>query len=79
MRYVVVLERTENNRGAYFPDIPGCVAVGDTREEVERSIQEALEFHREGMRDAGEPVPAPGAWTTAVEVEIPAGALLEAS
>ena len=79
MQYVVVLERTANNWSAYVPDIGGCVAVGDTREEVECNIAEALEFHFEGMRDAGQPIPAPGTWTATVEVTLPLNAEVEES
>ncbi|MFN8635282.1 MAG: type II toxin-antitoxin system HicB family antitoxin, partial [Chloroflexota bacterium] len=53
---------------AYVPDLPGCVATGYTVEEVEREIREAIEFHLEGLRDAGEPVPEPTSSLTYVEV-----------
>ncbi len=68
MKYVVVYERTPNNWSAYVPDLPGCVAAGDTREEVERLIREAIALHLEALRDSGEPMPEPGAWTSLVEV-----------
>jgi predicted RNase H-like HicB family nuclease len=58
-RYLVVIEKGENSYGAYAPDVPGCVAVGKTVEEVVRLIQEALEFHFEGMIEDGEPIPPP--------------------
>ncbi len=61
MKYAVVIEKTENNYGAYIPDLPGCVAVGDTLEEVKREIREALRFHLEGMRADGEEIPEPAA------------------
>lgn len=64
MRYAIVIEKGEGNYGAYVPDLPGCVAVGDTVEEVEREIQEAIAFHLEGMRADGLPIPEP---TTHVE------------
>jgi predicted RNase H-like HicB family nuclease len=57
MKYVVLIEKGERNFGAYLPDLPGCVAVGDTREEVEQRIREAIEFHLEGMLLDGEAVP----------------------
>lgn len=63
MRYAVVYERTENNFGAYVPDLPGCVATGRTQPEVERRIHAAIQMHLEGMRESGEPIPEP---TTAV-------------
>lgn len=59
MRYAVVIERAEGNFSAYVPDLPGCVAVGDTVEDTEQSIAEAIRFHLEGMREDGEPIPEP--------------------
>ena len=59
MNCAVIVEQGENSFGAYVPDLPGCVAVGDTREEVMQLIREAIEFHIEGMREAGEPIPMP--------------------
>ena len=59
MRYAVVIEKGESNYSAYVPDLPGCVAVGDTLEETQREIQEAIEFHLEGMRADGLPIPEP--------------------
>lgn len=57
--YTVIYERGENNWSAYSPDVPGCVAAGETREEVERLIREALEFHLAGLRAEGLPIPQP--------------------
>lgn len=57
--YTVIFEHGPTSWGAYIPDLPGCVAVGETREEVEILIREAIEFHLEGMRQAGESIPAP--------------------
>jgi predicted RNase H-like HicB family nuclease len=68
MRYAVVIEKAEGNFGAYVPDLPGCVATGDTIEEVEREIQEAIEFHIEGLRADGLPVPEPSSRVQYVEV-----------
>jgi predicted RNase H-like HicB family nuclease len=67
MRYAVVYEKTPNNYSAYVPDLPGCVATGATREEVERNIREAIELHLEGMRREGEPIPEAASWTELVE------------
>ena len=53
MRYAVVIEKGERNYSAYVPDLPGCVSVGDTLEEVKVEIREAIEFHLEGMREDG--------------------------
>ena len=68
MRYAIVIEKGEGNLSAYVPDLPGCVAVGDTLEEVEREIQEAIEFHIEGLRADGLPVPEPSSRVEYVEV-----------
>jgi predicted RNase H-like HicB family nuclease len=59
MRYVVVIEKAVGNYSAYIPDLPGCIATGATLEEVEQQIQEAVEFHLEGMREEGLPIPEP--------------------
>ena len=68
MRYAVVIERGDTNFGAYVPALPGCVAVGDTREEVIELIREAIEMHLEAMRDSGETVGEPAAIVEYVEV-----------
>jgi predicted RNase H-like HicB family nuclease len=59
MKYMVVIEKGKSSYGAHVPDLPGCVATAETREEVLRLIKEAIEFHIEGLREAGEPVPPP--------------------
>ena len=61
MRYAVVIERAENNFSAYVPDLPGCVSTGDTLEEVENNIREAIAFHLDGLREDGLPIPAASA------------------
>ena len=58
-QYVVVIEQGETSYGAYSPDLPGCVAVADTLEEVERLMQESIALHIESLRAHGEPVPEP--------------------
>jgi predicted RNase H-like HicB family nuclease len=68
MRYAVVIERGKRNYGAYVPDVPGCVAVGDTVQEALANIREALEFHLEGMREDGEAIPDPASLVDYVEV-----------
>ena len=55
----MIYERGPENWSAYVPDLPGCIATGKTREEVEQRIREAIEFHIEGMRQHGERVPEP--------------------
>jgi len=59
IRYMVVIERGETSWGAHVPDLPGCVAVGETREEVRQLIREAIEFHIDGLKQEGLPVPVP--------------------
>lgn len=68
MRYMVVVERGETSWGAHAPDLPGCVAVGETREEVLRLIREAIEFHIDGLKQDGLPVPTPSSEGDFVEV-----------
>ncbi len=70
MRYVVIVEQGENGFGAYVPDLPGCVAVGETREEALRLIREAIELHLEGMREEGLPVPEPSTSSEYVEIGV---------
>ena len=68
MRYAVIVEEGEHSFGAYVPDLPGCVAVGETREEVLQLIQEAIEFHIEGLREDGQPIPEPSSSIEYIEV-----------
>jgi len=68
MEYVVILEERETSFGAYVPDLPGCVAVGETREEAMELIREAIEFHVESLRENGEPVPPPHSFVETVAV-----------
>jgi predicted RNase H-like HicB family nuclease len=71
MTYAVVFEKASHNWAAYVPDLPGCVTTGSTLEDARRLIAEAIEFHIEGMRLHGEPVPEPS--TVVGDVEIGAG------
>jgi predicted RNase H-like HicB family nuclease len=59
MRYAVVIEKAVGNYSAYVPDLPGCIATGDTVADVEREIRDAIRFHVEGLRADGLPVPEP--------------------
>jgi predicted RNase H-like HicB family nuclease len=68
MRYAVIVEEGESSFGAHVPDLPGCVAVADTKEEVLRLIQEAIEFHLEGLREDGQPIPSPSSSVEYVDV-----------
>ena len=68
MHYLVVVEKGESGYGAHVPDLPGCVAVGDTKQEALKLIQEAIEFHIEGLREIGDPVPSPVSVAEVIEV-----------
>jgi len=68
MRYAIVIEKAEGNYSAYVPDLPGCIATGATVQEVESQIREAIEFHLEGLRDDGLPIPAPASRVEYVEI-----------
>lgn len=59
MQYLVVIEQGPASFGAYVPDLPGCIAVGESREEVAILVQEAIELHIEDLRSQGQPVPGP--------------------
>ncbi len=59
MRYAVVIEKADGNYSAYVPDLPGCVAAGDTVAAVEGEIREAIRFHIEGLLADGITVPQP--------------------
>lgn len=58
--YSIVIEETSTGYSAYSPDLPGCIATGATREEVEANMREAIEFHIEGLKEEGYEVPKPG-------------------
>jgi len=68
MEYVVIIEKSENGFGAFVPDLPGCVAVAETREETVQLIKEAVELHIESLRESGESVPRPTATTEKIAV-----------
>ncbi len=67
MRYAVVIEKAERNYSAYVPDLPGCVATGQTIKETQQQIREAIEFHLEGMREDGLSIPEPTSHVEYVE------------
>lgn len=69
MQYLVVIERGPSSSGAYVPDLPGCVAVGESRAEVSKLIHEAIEFHLEGMKEDGLPIPDPHFASELVEID----------
>ncbi len=68
MQYLVIIEEGLTSFGAYVPDLPGCVAVGATKEEVTKLIHEAIEFHIQGMKEDGLDVPKPNSTVEHVEV-----------
>lgn len=68
MRFAIVIEQAENNFSAYAPDLPGCVATGSTVEDVEARMREAIEFHLDGLREDGFPVPRPSSRVEYIEV-----------
>jgi predicted RNase H-like HicB family nuclease len=68
MRYAVVIEQAIGNYSAYVPDLPGCIATGQTLSEVESEISEAIAFHMEGMVEDGLPVPQPSSQVEYIEV-----------
>ena len=68
MRYAVIVEEGETSFGAYVPDLPGCVAVAESRAEVLRLIEEAIEFHIDGMQQDNQAIPQPSSSIEYVEV-----------
>ena len=68
MEYLVIVEQGDTSFGAYVPDLPGCVAVGETREEAMELIREAIELHIESLRENGEAVPEPHSFVEKVAV-----------
>ncbi|TXT37763.1 MAG: hypothetical protein FD138_562 [Planctomycetota bacterium] len=67
MKYGIVIEKASNNFSAYVPDLPGCVATGQTVEEVTREISEAIQFHLDGLREDGLTIPEPSSLCEYVE------------
>ena len=67
-RYLIIIEETATGFSAYSPDLPGCVATGATRNEVEQEMHDAIEFHIEGLRLADETVPQPRSQVSYCEV-----------
>ncbi len=67
-KYLIVIEKTETGYSAYSPDVPGCGSTGKSRVEVEHNIQEAIDFHLEGLRLEGYDVPEPSSYSSYVEI-----------
>ncbi len=74
MKYAVIFEKGPTSYGAYVPDLPGCVSVGGTLEEARKLIREAIEFHLDGMREDGDPIPEASSLCEYVEVAAPVAA-----
>jgi predicted RNase H-like HicB family nuclease len=68
MQYAVVIEKAQNNYSAYVPDLPGCVATGHTIEETKDRIREAIEFHLDGLREDGAPIPPASSHVEYIEI-----------
>jgi predicted RNase H-like HicB family nuclease len=68
MQYTVIIEKSEHNYGAWVPDLPGCVTTGPTVAETLANVREAIEFHLDGMREDGEPIPEPKTLAAVVEI-----------
>jgi predicted RNase H-like HicB family nuclease len=68
MKYLIVIEPTNTGFSAYSPDLPGCASTGQTREECEKNMHDAIEFHLDGLREDGEPIPQPGSSAAFVEI-----------
>ena len=69
-RYLILIEPSASGFSAYSPDLPGCVATGTTRAEVEQNMRDAVEFHLDGLHESGEPVPPPSTFAAYVEVAV---------
>ena len=68
MKYAVIIEKGNESFGAYVPDLPGCIAAGETKEEVINLVHEAIEFHIEGLKENGQAVPEPSTSIEVIEV-----------
>jgi len=69
VRYAIVIENAGSNYSAYVPDLPGCIATGETVAEAERLIREAIEIHIEGLREHGEAIPEPTSTSQLVTID----------
>lgn len=68
MKYAIIIEKDDINYSAYVPDLPGCVATGDSIKEVKKNIHDAIEFHIDGLKEDGEEIPMPYSISDYVEV-----------
>lgn len=70
IQYMVVVEKGITSYGVYVPDLPGCIAVGETKEEALSLMREAIEFHIEGLREQGKPIPQPCSFGELIEIPV---------
>ena len=70
MKYAIVIEKGETSFGAYVPDLPGCVAAAESKREVKKLIREAIQFHLEGLKEDGSPIPTPRSEMEYMEVSM---------
>ena len=70
VKLLFIVESTANGFSAYSPDVPGCIATGTTRDEVETNMREAIELHFDGLRADGAPLPSPTCYALSVEVTV---------
>ena len=69
LRYLAIIEKGERSWGAHVPDLPGCIAAAGTRQEVTALIKDAVDFHLEGLRERGEPIPPPASEGEFIETD----------
>jgi len=70
MQYMVIVEKGESSYGAFAPDLPGCIAVAETEQEVIELIKEAIQFHLEDLQTEGRPIPQPVSKSTFIEIAV---------
>ncbi len=70
MKYAIIIEKGETSYGAYVPDLPGCIAVAEAKEEVMQLIKEAIELHIEGLKEDGQPIPEPNSEMDYIDIKI---------
>ena len=67
-KYLIIVETTDTGYSAFSPDVPGCGSTGETKDEVERNIREAIEFHLEGLRQEGYEIPQPSTYSSYIDI-----------
>lgn len=68
MKYLIIIEKSDSGYSAYSPDVPGCVSTGNTQEETEQNMREAIEFHIDGLKEEGYEIPEPTSHSSYVEI-----------